>query len=255
MDSIGKVTGNIIINTGENTKEIKKTPEREAQTLKNSSPIISDKADINSSTQSEPANIKDVQTKLATASQEAEKTSKTAEAKSEFISAHVNGWVGSHSANLSIDQSDNDVNVNGWVGSGSVSVNEWKNGDSSSINGHINEPFGEYKNVNLHSFGSDGNRNINGWIGRDNVFLNESSFSGGIRHISGRVGDRDVDIRVENQNGMININGYVRDTNTHQFNRVWVSGNQNPPEPPVSYLGIIPALIISTGEKGNIVNS
>lgn len=256
METMGKISSGIEILSRittpppNNIKTIKPTPETPSENVQ------TDKVDLPGTSLHKPEfNLKNIQEGSqilqAALTEEIQAIQSSA---SPPLSGHVSGRVGSSHVSLSMNQNGDDSNISGWVGTGSSNINEWKNGNSSSITGFVNAPSGGYQNVNMHSFGTEGNRSINGWLGRDNVFLNESGFAGGSKHISGKVGDRNVDINVENRNGMISINGWIRDMSTHQTENVWISGSQNPPEPPMSYLGLLPAIIVGGEDKGNIRN-
>ena len=256
MDSIGKTSSGLEV-----LSRITTPPQKNIKTIKpapspKSSNIQTDKVDLPVTSHHKPElNLKDI--KEGSTIQQAGSTEKTQAIPltvASSISGHVSGRVGSSHISLSMNRNEDDTNVSGWVGTGSIDINEWKSGNNSTITGYVNAPSGGYQNVNIHSFGTEGNRSINGWMGRDNVFLNESGFAGGHKHISGRVGDRDVDINVENTNGMISINGWIRDMNTHQTENVWISGSQSPPEPHMSCLGLLPAIIAGGEDKGNIRN-
>ncbi len=256
MDSMGKMSSGIEVLSRittpplKNIKTIKPAPSVQEENTH------SDKVDLPGDSLHTPElNLKDIKERaIIQHATSAEKAAAVQSSQALSISGHVSGRVGNSHVSLSMNKSGDEVNVNGWVGTGSVGINEWQNGNSSSITGYVNAPSGGYQNVNLHSFGTEGSRSINGWLGRDNVFLNESGFAGGNKHISGRVGDRNVDINVDDNNGMISINGWIHDMSTHQTENVWISGSQNPPEPPMSYLGLLPAIVVGGEDKGNIRN-
>lgn len=256
MDSMGKMSSGIEV-----LSRITTPPLKNIKTIKPAPPVPAEKIETdkvslpNTSGHKPELSLKDIKEgSTVQQAESAEKSQAVRSATSPALSGHVSGRVGSSHVSLSMNQNGDEVNVSGWVGTGSSGINEWKNGNNSTITGYVNAPSGGYQNVNMHSFGTEGNRSINGWLGKDNVFLNESGFAGGNKHVSGRVGDRNVDINVENRNGMISINGWIRDMSTHQTENVWVSGSQNPPEPPMSYLGLLPAIIVGGEDKGNIRN-
>jgi hypothetical protein len=156
----------------------------------------------------------------------------------------INGWIGKNSANLTVNQIHDNINADGWVGSASVHLNERKFGGGSAISGNIHTVTEGFKSVNLNVSGNEGMRTLNGWIGKDNVILRENKGFQGETEVTGRIGSKDIDVRFSNQNGRLSIEGNVRDSMSFGSERIWLSGNQNPSEPGMGTLCIIPALTI-----------
>jgi len=243
MDSISNITGGIE-RMPKAEMPVSKAPAQDKK--REASTILRDSVDIGKGKPEEQQAA--ISREKATSLSKAEGIT---DMEKSFVSAHVDGWLGSNFANLNLNQNGDSVNVDGWVGSGTAHINERKHGNNSTITGNIHAPGEGYKHVNINSYGQDGYRRISGWIGGDNVFLNETSF-GKTRQVMGRVGRRQVDIRYQSLNGSIRLEGFIRDQDTWNQERVWITGNQNPPDPPISYLGILPALMISNQAKGNI---
>jgi len=248
MDSIkNNVTGNIENIAGIKTPS-QKSPQKQkpTQEVLPGDKFISGDMGKNDGNILSPGKILEMKSGIQSVEKASELSSVTQTA---YVNAHVDGWVGNNFANLNVSQSGDNIDTDGWVGSGTAHINEWKHSSGSSISGSVHDPGGEYKNVNLNSYGQEGNRNISGWIGRDSVHLYESSMGTDYTRISGSIGGRYMNISCQNRNGSIHIDGYINDNNTGHSERIWVSGNQNPQEPEMSYLGILPALTITDDSK------
>ena len=161
-----------------------------------------------------------------------------------IINGVLGGWIGNKAVNISISERDTVAGFNGQVGPSTINLNQSRHGNSWSVTGTLNTPVG-IKEVNLHVTGPQGSRHLNGWIGQEHFYVNEISPRGDEIDLNGRYFRWNVHLHYSNERGSISLKGYLKSSVESETLKIELSGTQSPAEIHISYLGVLPAVILA----------